>query len=99
MIQNRADLPADDVRQVLIRNGTWPGMTPEQQTAFMRHLTEEHLTPDEVGKLAARAGVKKVVLTHLLLTVTENDDYQRFVPEVKKHFSGEVVVAKDLMRF
>jgi ribonuclease BN (tRNA processing enzyme) len=52
-----------------------------------------------VGKLAARAGVKKVVLTHLLLTVTENDDYQRFVPEVKKHFSGEVVVAKDLMRF
>ena len=90
---------ADDVKQVLIKNGSWQGMTPDQQNALMRHLTEEHLTPEEVGKLAARAGVKKVVLTHLLLTVTENDDYQRFVPEVKKHFSGEVVVAKDLMRF
>jgi hypothetical protein len=29
----------------------------------------------------------------------ENDDYQRLVPEVKKFFSGEVVVAKDLMTF
>jgi len=31
--------------------------------------------------------------------VDEHDDYQRFVPEVKKLFSGDVVVAKDLMEF
>ena len=74
-------------------------MTPEQQTAFMRHEVEEHLTPAEVGKMAARAHVKKVVLTHLLPTVNEHDDYQRYVPEVKKVFSGQVVVAKDLMEF
>jgi len=89
----------DDLKQLLIKNGTWQGMSPDQQTAFMRHLNEEHLTPEEVGKLAARANVKKVVLTHLTLTTTENDDYQRFVPEVKKFYSGDVVVAKDLMSF
>jgi ribonuclease BN (tRNA processing enzyme) len=53
----------EDLKQVLIKNGTWQGMTPEQQTAFVRHLTEEHLTPEEVGKSAARANVKMVVLT------------------------------------
>lgn len=90
---------SEDVKQVLIRNGTWQGMTPEQQAAFMRHEVEEHLTPEEVGKMAARAHVKTVVLTHLLPTVNEQDDYQRYVPEVKKFFSGQVVVAKDLMAF
>ncbi len=90
---------SEDVKQVLIKNGTWQGMTPEQQTAFMRHEVEEHLTPDEVGKMAERAHVKTVVLTHLLPTVNEHDDYQRYVPEVKKFFSGQVVVAKDLMEF
>jgi len=90
---------AEDVKRVLIKNGAWQGMTSEQQAGFMRHLTEEHLTAQEVGKMAARANVKTVVLTHLLPTVDEHDDYQRFVPEVKKLFSGDVVVAKDLMEF
>lgn len=90
---------AEDVKQVMIKNGIWQGLTSEQQVAFMKHLTDEHLTPEEVGKMAAQAKVKKVVLTHLSVTVNENDDYQRLIPEVKKAFPGEVVVAKDLMQF
>ena len=89
----------EDVKQVLIKNGSWQNMTAEQQSAFMQHLKEEHLTPDRVGELATRAGVKKVVLTHLSLTANPNEDYQRLAAEVKKFFSGEVVVAKDLMSF
>jgi ribonuclease BN (tRNA processing enzyme) len=89
----------DDVKQVLIKNGSWQNMTVEQQSAFMRHLNEEHLTPDHIGELATRAKVKKVVLTHLSLTVNPNENYQRLATEVKKFFSGEVVVAKDLMSF
>ncbi|WP_043356493.1 MBL fold metallo-hydrolase [Cupriavidus basilensis] len=90
---------SEDVKQVLVKNGTWQGMTAEQQTAFMRHEVEEHLTPDEVGRMAARAHVRTVVLSHLLPTVNEHDDYLRYVTEVKKFFSGQVVVAKDLMEF
>ena len=40
-------------------------MTPEEQAGSIRHMSQEHLTPEEVGKMAARAGVKTVVLTHL----------------------------------
>ena len=85
--------PVDDFRAQQIESGRWQQWTPEEQTALLRHHVEEHLLPDELGKLAARANVKTVVLTHL------NDDYIPFAEEVKKHFSGQVLVAKDLMEF
>jgi ribonuclease BN (tRNA processing enzyme) len=90
---------AEDVQQFLIKNGAWKDMTSEQQVALMRHLTEEHLSPQDVAEMAERAHVKKVILTHLLATVDEHDDYQRFVGAVGKSFHGPVVVAKDLMEF
>lgn len=82
-----------------IRNGDWQQLTPAEQAAFMRHMTEEHLTPEEVGKMAQSAGVKKVVLTHILATSDPNDDYSRFAAGVRKYFAAEVVIARDLMEF
>ena len=49
--------------------------------------------------MAARAGVKTVVLTHLPAAADPKDDYKRFGEQVKKHFSGQVLVAQDLMEF
>ena len=40
---------------------------------------------------------KAVVLTHL--TWKDNDDYAPWVAEVQKHFSGPVMLAKDLKEF
>jgi ribonuclease BN (tRNA processing enzyme) len=82
-----------------IKNGRWQAMTPAQQAGAVRHMTDEHLTTEEVGKMAARAGVKTVVLSHLPASSDPKDDYLRFAEEVKKQFSGRVLVAKDLMEF
>jgi ribonuclease BN (tRNA processing enzyme) len=60
---------------------------------------EEHVTPEEVGRMAARAAVKAVVLTHLPATADPKDDYQRFIEQVQKQFSGPVHIANDLMEF
>jgi ribonuclease BN (tRNA processing enzyme) len=62
-------------------------------------MMEEHLTTDEVGKMAERSGVKTMILTHLPATGDPKDDYARFVRQVKKRFSGQVLIAKDLMEF
>ena len=62
-------------------------------------MNEEHVTPEDVGKMAAKAGVKMVVLTHLLPAANPDDDYQRYVDATKKYFAGRVVAAKDLMDF
>jgi ribonuclease BN (tRNA processing enzyme) len=82
-----------------IKNGRWQAMTAEQQEGSLRHMAEEHLLAGEVGKMAARAGVKTVVLTHLPATGNPKEDYSRFAEEVKKEFSGPVLVAADLMEF
>jgi len=89
----------DEAKDRRIKNGDWQRLSAAEQANFMRHMIEEHLTTDEIGTMAVRAGVKKVVLTHLTATANANDDYQRYVAEVKKRFFGEVVIAKDLMQF
>jgi ribonuclease BN (tRNA processing enzyme) len=50
--------PIDEYKEVSIRNERWQTLTPEQQAGSIRHMTQEHLTPEEVGKMAERAGVK-----------------------------------------
>jgi len=99
LLVSEVTVSPDEYRERQISLGRWQLMTPEQQAAFMRHQREEHLFPDELGKLAARAGVKTVVLTHITETGNPNDDYLRLAEEVKKHFSGQVLIAKDLMEF
>ena len=62
-------------------------------------MHEEHVTPEDIGKMAAKAGVKAVVMTHIGPSIDPNDDYQRYVTETKKYYSGPIMLAKDLMRF
>ena len=89
----------DEIIDLYKKNGTWQKRPPEEQEAFLRHMHEEHVTPEDVGKMASKAGVKMVVLTHLLPSANPDDDYQRYVDATKKYFSGRVVAAKDLMQF
>jgi ribonuclease BN (tRNA processing enzyme) len=92
-------LNTDDVVELYKRNGVWQTKTPAEQDGFIRHMKEEHVTPEEVGRMATTAGVKTVVMTHLAATFDPNDDYQRYVDEAKKYFSGPIILAKDLMQF
>lgn len=69
--------------------------TEEQINKQIRHFMEDHVSPEEVGKMAAAANVKKVVISHY--PAGPSDD--GYLNGVKKHFKGEVVVAKDLQVF
>jgi ribonuclease BN (tRNA processing enzyme) len=83
--------------QLLINSGQWQAMTAAEQDGIKRQMSQGHLTTADVGNLAARARVKTVVLTHI--TSKPDDDYTSWVNDVKKYFSGRVLVAKDLMEF
>src|ERR1700724_1608768 len=72
--------------------------SPEQRQNVLRHMQEDHATPDEIGKLAASAKVGMVVLTHLI-PGGDNDPDNAYSDGVATHYSGMIVVAKDLMRF
>ncbi len=92
-------LVVDDLVAILKKNGVWDKMSAERQAGLIRHLSEDHLTPEEVGQLASRAGVKRVVLTHMVLTGNDDADAHHYIDRVKKFYSGPVDLAKDLKRF
>ena len=53
---------------------------------------------EEVGEVAAKAGVRKIVLTHFVRTgLPAFDKPERWIEGVRKHFKGEVVVGQDLL--
>jgi len=83
--------------QEMAEDGRWQAMTATEQAGITRQMTQGHMTLDEIGELAARANVKTVVLSHL--THKRDGDYTPWAEEVEKHFSGQVLVAKDLMEF
>jgi ribonuclease BN (tRNA processing enzyme) len=78
-----------------------PGADPsaERRAALMRHLTLEHSSPEEVGRVAAGAGVSLLVLSHIVGSASSAEAEARYLTGVRKNFSGRVVVAKDLMQF
>jgi len=89
----------DDVVELYKKSGAWQAKTKAEQDAFLFHMHQEHVTPDDIGKMAVKAGVKAVVMSHLGPSSNPDDDYQRFVTQAKKYYSGPITIAKDLMKF
>ena len=71
-------------------------MSPENAPALYDHLIHSHSTTDAVGRVAAEAGVKKLVLSHLVPGNPAITDAM-WLAGVREHFAGEAVVGRDLM--
>ncbi len=45
----------EEVAELMKRNGAWQSKTPAEQEGWLRHMHEEHVTPEDIGKMAAKA--------------------------------------------
>lgn len=61
------------------------------------HIVASHTVPEDVGRVAAAAGVKTVVLTHFVPGDDPSITDEQWTEGVRKHFGGRIVVGKDLM--
>jgi len=61
---------------------------------LMAHLLNAHTSVEDVGAIAEAAGVKKLVLSHI---VPGNATREQLLP-AGKGFSGELVIGRDLMQ-
>jgi ribonuclease BN (tRNA processing enzyme) len=61
------------------------------------HLLASHTTSEQVGQIATRAGVKKLVLSHFVPGGYPFIPDEEWRAAVTPHFSGEIIVGKDLM--
>ena len=73
-----------------------PNLPPPVLVAAKKHFDEEHLSPEQVGLIAAHAGVKELVLTH------DNIDPAQaplMKPGITANYKGPIIFAQDLDRF
>jgi len=59
------------------------------------HLVRSHSTTEQVGLVAQRAGVRKLVLSHLVPAFSDITD-DMWLEGVRKNFKGEAIVGRDL---
>ncbi|HEY8335075.1 MAG TPA: MBL fold metallo-hydrolase [Tardiphaga sp.] len=61
------------------------------------HLLASHTTTEDVGRIAKEAGVKKLVMTHLVPGDDPSITDEMWMEGARKHYGGPIVVARDLM--
>jgi len=66
-------------------------------TTLREHLMASHTLVEDVGKVAAAAGVKTVVLSHFVPADDKSITDAMWAEGVRKHFSGRIIVGRDLM--
>lgn len=66
-------------------------------TRLREHLLAAHTAPDDVGRIAAQAKVKTLVLSHFVPGDDPSITDEQWTEGVRKHFSGHIIVGRDLM--
>lgn len=66
-------------------------------SALRKHVVDSHTAVEEVGRIAAAAGVKTLVLSHLVPGETTSVSDEEWTAGARRHFSGRIVVGHDLM--
>ncbi len=61
------------------------------------HLMAAHTVTEDVGRIAAQAGVKTLVLSHFVPGDDPSITDEEWSEGVRKHFKGRIIVGKDLM--
>jgi ribonuclease BN (tRNA processing enzyme) len=62
-----------------------------------KHLVDSHTTPEDVGRVAAQAQVKTLVLSHFVPGDDPTITDEMWTEGVRKHYQGPIVVGRDLM--
>jgi ribonuclease BN (tRNA processing enzyme) len=96
-----ADLLVSEVmdRAAIARDLAASGFSGSALEGFMKHMDANHLTPALAGEMAARAGVRALVLSHLVPGRDGDTSDAGYVHGLAGRFTGPVTVAKDLDRF
>jgi ribonuclease BN (tRNA processing enzyme) len=62
-----------------------------------KHLIDSHTTTEQLGHVAAETGVKTLVLSHFVPGDDPSITDAMWIKDVRKSFSGAIVVGRDLM--
>jgi ribonuclease BN (tRNA processing enzyme) len=66
-------------------------------TTLKKHLLDSHTSAEDCGRVASAAGVKTLVLSHLVPADDPEVTDQMWLDAARAHFKGAVILARDLM--
>jgi len=66
-------------------------------SALRTHIMNSHTSAEEAGRVAARAGVKTLVLSHFVPGETTAVSDEEWLAAARTHFTGRIIVGRDLM--
>ncbi|WP_241127593.1 MBL fold metallo-hydrolase [Novosphingobium terrae] len=76
-----------------------PHLDEQTSDGMLQHLSRHHLPATEVGRMAAQAGVKQVVVTHFAPSSPSAALVTQLREEIAAHYRGTITMARDLERF
>ena len=89
---------ADVLVHEVVSRAFWQRPDAPQPPSVVRHILASHTDVEDVGRLAAAAGVRTLVLSHFVPTegpgAPTDADWLR---GVRRHFKGRVVIGRDLI--
>jgi ribonuclease BN (tRNA processing enzyme) len=66
-------------------------------SALRKHVVDSHTTVEDAGRLATRAGVKTLVLSHFVPAESPRISDEQWLAAARSTFAGTVVVGRDLL--
>jgi len=81
---------------VLVHEALYVPAIEKHPAALRRHLLDSHTPVEDVGRIAAEANVRTLVLSHFVPGETTAVPDSAWLEGAKKHFKGRVVVGRDL---
>ena len=74
-----------------------PAAPGEPGSALRKHVVDSHTPVEEAGRIAAEAGVKTLVLSHFVPAENPPISDDQWLAGARAHFSGRIVVGRDLL--
>lgn len=71
--------------------------TIDNAPTLLDHLLKSHTTTEQLGRVAAAANVKTLVLSHFVPGGDASITDEMWTADVRRHFDGRIVVGRDLM--
>lgn len=66
-------------------------------TTLKKHIIDSHTTVEDCGRVAAAAGVKTLVLSHLVPSDDPAVTDRMWIEAARTYFDGKIIVARDLL--
>jgi ribonuclease BN (tRNA processing enzyme) len=88
---------------VLVHEAIYPAAVDQitarvpNASALRKHLLASHTTAEDCGRIAAEAGVKTLVLSHLAPSDPALVSETMWADAARAHFDGRIIVGRDLM--